>query len=467
MKRIDVAVALVAALFSFQSYAQTSVTPWYKGAPVSASNPLPVTGASTCSVSGVPCQSAATYPIGTSGATVPLLNGTNTWSGAQNFTSTISLSGTPFASIAGGYSAISSAYGSGYYVLLAGSASDPATYIRGNDIEFEGLAGFPAVKWQMPTSSSGTLSAVFYPNDPTNDNNQFAISIGTLPNNNGISLTMTCQNGTTASPTAVQANQECGFLQTYAYDGSAFNSGNPPALVAVATQNWTTSDHGMGWLFQSIQNGNTTANNEVSIECGLVALGGTNASPHYTQCGAGQGTISAANGYYVGDSTSGFTAIVSSAGGFTGPTIATTATGSSLTAASSSVAQAGAFCGSTSSGGTVTIDTTLSCLSSAETLKDDRQPFAGASAELERLIPITYEWKPDAPRYPNDPGQHIGLGAYATAYVDERLIARDARHNPRGWREDALIALLVAGFQEQSAEVAELKGEVSELKARR
>jgi hypothetical protein len=35
--------ALLAALFSFPAWAQTSVTPWYNGAPVSASNPLPTT----------------------------------------------------------------------------------------------------------------------------------------------------------------------------------------------------------------------------------------------------------------------------------------------------------------------------------------------------------------------------------------------------------------------------------------
>ena len=73
------------------------------------------------------------------------------------------------------------------------------------------------------------------------------------------------------------------------------------------------------------------------------------------------------------------------------------------------------------------------------------------------LSPIDYAWKPGAPKANSDLGPHIGLGAYNTAYVDERLIARDANGNPRGWREDAMIALDIACCQEEDKRLSALE----------
>ena len=110
-----------------------------------------------------------------------------------------------------------------------------------------------------------------------------------------------------------------------------------------------------------------------------------------------------------------------------------------------SSAQTGTVCWSATN---LTYDATLGCLTSDERLKDILGPDTGALDRVMRLKPIVYDWKSDAPKAAVDPGDHIGLGAFATAYVDERLIARDPEGNPRAWREDAEIADLVAAIQE-------------------
>lgn len=121
-----------------------------------------------------------------------------------------------------------------------------------------------------------------------------------------------------------------------------------------------------------------------------------------------------------------------------------------------SAAQTGTVCWNSSN---LTIDTTTTCLASNEQWKDTAPFSESATAILERLQPISYKWKtaevPEKARA--DPGPHIGLGAIATAYADDRLIARNKDGQPRAWREDAMIALLVAGFKEQQAQIDALR----------
>jgi hypothetical protein len=121
-----------------------------------------------------------------------------------------------------------------------------------------------------------------------------------------------------------------------------------------------------------------------------------------------------------------------------------------------SAAQSGTVCNNT--GGTLTYDATLGCLASDERLKEKISPLGTASKILMALQPMTYRWKEGASsRFADDPGEHIGLGAFATSYADERLIARGGDGQPRGWRQDAMIALLVAAVQEQQVLIAELR----------
>jgi hypothetical protein len=118
-----------------------------------------------------------------------------------------------------------------------------------------------------------------------------------------------------------------------------------------------------------------------------------------------------------------------------------------------SAAQAGTICGSTATGGNLTIDTSLGCLASDERLKDIVAPLSDATSKMMALKPIVYRWKDGTPKAGGDPGDHVGLGAFATGYADERLISRDGEGNPRGWRQDAVVALLVAAGQEQQREI--------------
>lgn len=69
----------------------------------------------------------------------------------------------------------------------------------------------------------------------------------------------------------------------------------------------------------------------------------------------------------------------------------------------------------------------------------------------------------DYSRAANDPGVHAGFGAWAVAYVDERLTVRDKQGNPRGWSKDAMAALLGACEQEQEKIIANQENRISEL----
>jgi hypothetical protein len=85
-------------------------------------------------------------------------------------------------------------------------------------------------------------------------------------------------------------------------------------------------------------------------------------------------------------------------------------------------------------------------------------PYKTACAEQDALKPIEYEY--DLKVRP-DPGKHAGLGAWATAYVDERLIARDKKGLPRGIRWDAVETLTLACQQEMSAQMTALRAEIA------
>lgn len=119
-----------------------------------------------------------------------------------------------------------------------------------------------------------------------------------------------------------------------------------------------------------------------------------------------------------------------------------------------SSAQSGTLCWAA---GGLTYDATLGCLTSDERLKTNIAPLKGATQTIMALRPMTYDWSPQAPRFGNDPGNHIGMGAFATAYADERLIARGEDGQPRGWRTDAMISLTVAVTQDHERRLLALE----------
>lgn len=146
--------------------------------------------------------------------------------------------------------------------------------------------------------------------------------------------------------------------------------------------------------------------------------------------------------------TLGSSSAVTLGGGLNAPSLAT-----------SSAATTGTLCWTTGTG-LVNVDTTVACLASDERLKDISGPVTGALAEIMELQPMAYGWKTGTSKALDDPGEHIGLGAFATAYADERLIARGADGQPRAWRQDAMIALLVAAVKEQQAEIKDMRAQL-------
>lgn len=108
----------------------------------------------------------------------------------------------------------------------------------------------------------------------------------------------------------------------------------------------------------------------------------------------------------------------------------------------------------TTSTGAVSRDS-ASCITSLRKLKKDIEPLARATAELTSLKPSTFLWK--QPADVNQQGPQFGFIAEDVDAVDHKLASYSDDGKLHGWRQDSMIALLVKGFQEQQAELDNLK----------
>lgn len=127
--------------------------------------------------------------------------------------------------------------------------------------------------------------------------------------------------------------------------------------------------------------------------------------------------------------------------------------------ASSSAAQTGTLCWTTSTGN-VTVDTTTTCLASLEELKDKHGDIDNALGTIMQLRPFWFSWKPETNQYAGDKHVQPGLGAHQVESVDARLAAYDANGKLQGVRYQELVAVLVRAVQEQQAQINELKQRV-------
>lgn len=107
--------------------------------------------------------------------------------------------------------------------------------------------------------------------------------------------------------------------------------------------------------------------------------------------------------------------------------------------------------------GAISHDSTT-CLASLGKFKKNILPFANASAELIALKPFTFEWK--QPQDRNQQGRQLGFIAEDVAAVDPKLASFSSDGSLHGWQEEGMIALLVKGFQEQQAEIEQLKRKI-------
>lgn len=130
--------------------------------------------------------------------------------------------------------------------------------------------------------------------------------------------------------------------------------------------------------------------------------------------------------------------------------------------ASSSSATTGTVCWTT--GGNLTVDTTLACLSSDKRLKKNIIPFTNGLKEVLAFKPYSYDLKFD----PKHEGRQVGLMAQDVEKIDPRLVSLydtgPDKGQPEGVRYMQLTAVLVQAIKEQQAEIAALTKEVARLK---
>jgi len=121
--------------------------------------------------------------------------------------------------------------------------------------------------------------------------------------------------------------------------------------------------------------------------------------------------------------------------------------------AASSAAQTGTVCWTT--GGNLTVDTTLACLSSSRRFKMDDRPLDAGLATVMKLRPVAYQLRPEY--NPEHLGEQVGLMAEEVGKIDDRLIAHDPDGEARGVRYMQLTAVLVRAVQQQQAEIEDLR----------
>jgi hypothetical protein len=107
------------------------------------------------------------------------------------------------------------------------------------------------------------------------------------------------------------------------------------------------------------------------------------------------------------------------------------------------------------------VEDSTACLSSRREWKHDEEPLADATAMLMRLQPKTFKWK--EPKDANQRGEQIGMIAEDTLEADRRFASFDHDGELHGWRQDAVIAALVKGFQEQQAQSVYLQARIGVL----
>ncbi len=89
----------------------------------------------------------------------------------------------------------------------------------------------------------------------------------------------------------------------------------------------------------------------------------------------------------------------------------------------------------------------ISTCSSSLRYKKNIQPFIGGLAVLNRLRPITFDWKQG--------GMHdLGFGAEEVAAVEPLLVTRNAKGEVEGVKYDRISAVLVNAVKEQQAQIS-------------
>jgi hypothetical protein len=99
----------------------------------------------------------------------------------------------------------------------------------------------------------------------------------------------------------------------------------------------------------------------------------------------------------------------------------------------------------------------ISNCSSSLRYKTNIQPFIGGLSVLNRLRPITFDWKQG--------GMHdLGFGAEDIAAVEPLLVTRDDKGKVEGVKYDRITAVLVNAVKEQQEQIKRQQSEIESLK---
>lgn len=106
-------------------------------------------------------------------------------------------------------------------------------------------------------------------------------------------------DGTAASPTAVQANDNIGRILAFGYGATGYSSGNRANMQMFAEQNWTDTAQGAGINFGTTLNGGTTVLERLRIanDGGITVNDISGTAP--TGGSKGPGSINVTTGYYI------------------------------------------------------------------------------------------------------------------------------------------------------------------------
>lgn len=124
----------------------------------------------------------------------------------------------------------------------------------------------------------------------------------------------------------------------------------------------------------------------------------------------------------------------------------------------SSAAQTGTVCWTT--GGNLTVDTTVACLASAARYKKNISNLDVGLSEIMRLRPVSYDLRDD----PYQLGRQVGLIAEEVGAVDPRLMGLTGdKKQAQGVRYMQLTAVLVKAVQQQQHEIEVLAAVIAAL----
>jgi len=178
---------------------------------------------------------------------------------------------------------------SGGCPIVSGTTNQVAFYSAANALSGSTFAS----QGTTPAALGGALVGFTVQPFPST-NNKVGMVLGQGTGNGG-SLTFFATNGTSASPTAIIANQEIGIVQALGWTGSAFGPpGGNTEVTFIATEGWTPTANGSSILFQATPNGSNIGVGEVCIGDGIVSGIIVGSCPK----GLGRGTVNATAGIF-------------------------------------------------------------------------------------------------------------------------------------------------------------------------